>query len=292
MYKNRNILLLFLAALIWGTAFVAQSVSMDYVGPFTFNAARFLIGCIVLLPFVIKQTPKGKALFDKQTVIVGLACSVMLFTASSLQQVGIQYTSVGKAGFLTSLYIIIVPFLNKLCFKQNLPKTIGIALVLATIGLYLLSINEALTIELGDILEILGAVFFALHILIIDHYAENLNGVKVSCIQFFGVSVFSLIAAIISNEVITLHSIVSAYFPILYTGIFSCGVAYTLQIIGQKGVNPTLASLILSLESTIAVIAAFIILHQTLSIRELIGCLFVFSSIILAQLPSKQKGDA
>ena len=286
--RNRNIVLLFLAAFIWGTAFVAQSVSLNYISPLTFNACRFFIGFLVLLPFVVRNTKKGEPYIDKHTFIIGISCSIVLFIAANLQQIGLQYSSVGKTGFLTGLYIIIVPFLNKLLFKENLSKNIFIGLLLATIGLYLLSITETFTIEVTDLILLTSALFFAFQILIIDHFAYQLDGVKVSCVQFFGVSILSMIAAILTED-ISLSSIIDAYIPILYTGVLSCGIAYTLQIIGQKDVNPALASLILSLESTIATIAAFVILNEILTQRELIGCLFVFCSVIIAQLPNKVK---
>ena len=288
MQSKKNIMLLFLAAFIWGTAFVAQSMSLDYIEPLTFNACRFTVGFLVLVPFVVKNTKKGEPYIDKKTLLVGLSCSAALFIAAALQQIGLQYTSVGKTGFVTGLYIIIVPFLNKLIFKQSLSKNIFIGLFLATIGLYLLSITNTFTIELNDIILLLSALFFAVQILIVDHFAYNLDGVKVSCMQFFGVSILSIIAAVLTED-ITVSSIANAYLPILYTGVLSCGIAYTLQIIGQKDVNPTLASLILSLESTIATIAAFFILNQILTMRELLGCIFVFCSVIIAQLPDKVK---
>ena len=288
MQSKRNILLLFLAAFIWGTAFVAQSVSLNYIGPLTFNSCRFIIGCLVLLPFVVRNTRKGEPYINKQTLLVGLACSFVLFIAANLQQIGLQFTSVGKTGFLTGLYIIIVPFLNRLWFKERLSRNIFIGLCLATIGLYLLSITESFTIESGDLVLLTSALFFAFQILIVDHFAYDLDGVKVSCVQFFGVSILSMIAAVLTEDIVV-SSIIDAYVPILYTGILSCGLAYTLQIIGQKDVNPALASLILSLESTIATIAAFFILNQTLTQRELIGCIFVFCSVIIAQIPNKVK---
>ena len=281
----KNSLLLLLAAIIWGIAFVAQSVGMKYVGGFTFNAVRSLIGAVVLIPliFILKKrnSPSDSAskasgrsdtssntvsnMQEKKTLIIGgIACGICLCLASNFQQFGIKYTTVGKAGFITACYIVIVPviglFLGKKC-----TKFIWAAVAMALIGLYLLCITDGFSIGKGDLLVLVCAFLFSLHILVIDYFSPKVDGVKLSCIQFL-----------------------TAWQPILYAGVMSCGVAYTLQIIGQKNMNPTVASLILSLESCISVLAGWIILGQQLSAKEILGCIIMFAAIILAQLPQKQ----
>ena len=300
--KNwKSPLLLLLTATIWGVAFVAQSVGMDYVKPFTFNGVRSLLGAVVLVPVIFlfgRQkkddgigTGADKKRKDSKTLwLGGILCGLCLCVASSLQQIGIQYTTAGKAGFLTAMYIIIVPviglFLGKKC---NL--SLGISIALATVGLYLLSIKDGFNINTGDIYVIICAVVFAVHIMVIDYFAPKCNGVKLSCIQFLVCGVLCMIVALIFEKP-QFSQIMAAWLPIAYAGIMSCGVAYTLQIIGQKGMNPTVASLILSLESVISVLAGWLILQQTLSFRELIGCVIMFAAIILAQLPEKLNRDA
>ena len=283
-------LLLLLTAAIWGVAFVAQSVGMDYVKPFTFNGVRSLLGAVVLLPVICffnnKNDSVGKSKEEPKTLWMGGAlCGLCLCVASSLQQIGIQYTTAGKAGFLTAMYIIIVPVLGLFLGKKCSPF-VGISIGLATVGLYLLSIRDGFSIGTGDIYVILCAVVFSLHILVIDYFAPKCDGVKLSCIQFLVCGVIcSVIAFIVEKP--ELSQILAAWLPIAYAGIMSCGVAYTLQIIGQKGMNPTVASLILSLESVISVLAGWVLLKQALSVRELIGCVIMFAAIILAQLPWK-----
>ena len=215
----------------------------------------------------------------------GVLCGLCLCVASSLQQIGIQYTTAGKAGFLTAMYIIMVPVFG-LFLKKKCSPFVGISIVLATVGLYLLSIKEGFNIGKGDIYVISCAVVFSIHILVIDYFAPKCNGVKLSCIQFLVCGVLCSVIALVVEEP-TISGILAAWLPIAYAGVMSCGVAYTLQIIGQKGMNPTVASLILSLESVISVLAGWLLLHQTLSAREIIGCMIMFAAIILAQLPTK-----
>lgn len=295
----RNSLLLFLTAAIWGTAFVAQSVGMDYVGPFTFNSVRCFIGGIVLIPCIFllnkimpqnneKMSPEEKIQNRKTLLIGGVCCGILLAIASNLQQVGIQYTTVGRAGFITACYIVIVPILGALFFHKKCGSSIWVAVVLALIGLYLLCINDGFSVGIGDILIMICAVMFSLHILVIDHFSPLVDGVKMSCIQFFVCGILSAIPALFT-ETIVFSDILSAWQPILYAGALSCGVAYTLQIIGQKNMNPTVAALILSLESCISVLAGWVILHQTLTSKELFGCLLMAIAIVLAQLPEKTK---
>ena len=288
--KNwKSPLLLLLTATIWGVAFVAQSVGMDYVEPFTFNGLRNLLGALVLLPVIYGMSGKKAAAVEKKDTrtlwLGGVLCGLCLCVASSLQQIGIQYTTAGKAGFLTAMYIIMVPVFG-LFLKKKCSPFVGISIVLATVGLYLLSIKEGFNIGKGDIYVILCAVVFSMHILVIDYFAPKCNGVKLSCIQFLVCGVLCSVIALVMEEP-TLSGILAAWLPIAYAGVMSCGVAYTLQIIGQKGMNPTVASLILSLESVISVLAGWLLLHQTLSAREIIGCAIMFAAIILAQLPTK-----
>lgn len=295
-FALRQSLLLFLAATIWGTAFVAQSVGMDYVQPFTFNAVRNIVGALVLMPgiAIIGRLSRNKNIKaakqrDKKTLIAGgIICGFILCVASSLQQFGIKYTTVGKAGFITALYIIIVPLIG-LLFKKKTSLKIWIAVFSALIGLYLLCITDRITsIQPGDILLLGCAVVFSMHILAIDHFSPLVDGVKMSCIQFMTCAVISCVCMMIFEDPEPKH-IVDAWFPIIYTGAISSGFAYTLQIIGQKGLDPTVASLIMSLESVVSLIAGWIILHEVLSPRELAGCLIMFFAIILVQLPSRKK---
>lgn len=296
--KFRSPLLLLLTAAVWGIAFVAQSVGMDYVGPFTFSFSRNLLGCASLLPIIWflgrKNADKSSGLTaeekkaGRKTLLTGgVCCGIVLFIASNLQQVGIQYTSVGKAGFITACYIVIVPILGLFMKKKSSPF-IWAAVVLALIGLYLLCITESFSIGLGDLLMLLCAFTFSLHILVIDHFSPLVDGVKMSCIQFLVCGLLSAVAALIAGETISLTNLLHAWQPIVYAGVMSCGVGYTLQIVGQKDMNPTVASLILSLESCFSVLAGWIILGQRLSAREILGCVTMFGAIILAQLPQKK----
>ncbi|MDD3278128.1 MAG: DMT family transporter [Lachnospiraceae bacterium] len=287
----KNSLLLLLAATIWGIAFVAQSVGMDYVGPFTFNCIRSLLGGLVLLP-VIWIFNRGKKssppVSEKKTLwLGGICCGILLAAGSSFQQLGIMYTSVGKAGFITACYIILVPIAG-LFLKRKCSPLVWISVILALFGLYLLCMNEQLSIGKGDIYVFICAIFFTLHILVIDYFSPRTDGVKMSCIQFFVCGICCGIIMLFT-ETPRLTDILLAWKPIAYAGIMSCGVAYTLQIVGQKNMNPTVASLILSLESCISVLAGWIILGQSLSAKEITGCFFMFAAIILVQLPVKQK---
>lgn len=289
----RQSLLLFLTATIWGVAFVAQSVGMDYVEPFTFNAVRNMIGAIVLLPCIgLLNRLNGKVNDEagepqkKTLVIGGISCGVLLFVASNLQQFGIQYTTVGKAGFITAMYIVLVPVFGIFLHKKAGLK-IWAAVALAVAGLYLLCMTDgSFSLQMGDLLVLACAVAFSFHILVIDYFSPKVDGVKLSCIQFFTCAVLSAIGMLLFEEP-KLSQILAAWVPILYAGVMSCGVAYTLQIIGQKGMNPTVASLILSLESVVSLLAGWVILGQKLSKRELAGCALAFAAIILVQLPSK-----
>ena len=288
----RNSLLLLLTATIWGVAFVAQSVGMDYVQPFTFNGIRSIIGGLVLIPciFLLNRLKSPSEPIRKSSsrplLAGGILCGLCLFAASSFQQFGIKYTTVGKAGFITACYIVIVPILG-LFLKKKCSPLIWVSLLLALVGLYFLCMSGSISLGLGDLLVLIGAFLFSIHILVIDHYSPLADGVQLSCIQFFVCGVLSLICMFLF-ETPDLSMILMAWLPILYAGVLSCGVAYTLQVVGQKNMNPTVASLILSMESCISVLAGWLILGQALSSRELLGCVLMFAAIILAQIPVRK----
>lgn len=296
----RNSLLLLLTAVIWGVAFVAQSVGMDYVGAFTFNCVRSIIGGLVLIPCIIflknlKSGENGEKMALKESlhvtrveVIGGICCGTALFAASNFQQFGISYTTVGKAGFITALYVVIVPIMG-LFFRKKVSFVVWISVVLSVIGLYLLCMTEnSFALSFGDLLVLICAVLFSIHILVIDYFSPRGDGVVMSCIQFLVCGLLSGVMMLLF-ETPDLSSILAAKVPILYAGVMSCGVAYTLQIVGQKDMNPTVASLILCLESVVSALAGWLILHEALSARELAGCFLMFFAIVLAQLPVAQK---
>lgn len=295
----RNSILLLLAACIWGVAFVAQSVAMDHIGPYTFSCIRFLLGGIVLLPVIgiFSVSGKGRSVKaegsvwkrNRLLIIGGICCGIALCVASNLQQIGIITTSAGKAGFITAFYIVFVPIVN-LFFGKKSSLLIWLSVALALVGLYLLCITESFSINQGDVYLLLCAIVFSAHILIIDHFSPLVDGVKMSCIQFFVAGILSAIPMLLYENP-SFAQLKAASVSILYAGIMSCGVAYTLQIVGQKNMNPTIASLILSLESVVSVLAGWIILHQALSTREIIGCVLMFGAIIFAQLPSKHSAS-
>lgn len=299
MNKTKNTFLLLLTAFIWGIAFVAQSVGMDYVGPLTFNSVRSIIGALFLIPCIalldkLKEKENKTADTDipsepqdKKTLIIGgICCGIAIAIASTLQQYGIAHTTVGKAGFITALYIVIVPILG-IFFKKKPRLIVWVSVVLALAGLYFLCMTESLSFGIGDTLVLLCAFVFALHILIIDHFSPKVDGVRMSCIQFAIAGIFCGIPALIFERP-TLSSLLSAWAPILYAGVLSCGVAYTLQIIAQKDYDPTAAALLLSLESVFSVLAGWVILGQSLSPREIFGCVLVFVAIVLVQLPERK----
>lgn len=292
----KSSLCLLLAAVVWGVAFVAQSVGMDYVEPFTFNGIRSIIGGLVLIPciFLMNRThdkeekeidPKENAAKRKTLLIGGLCCGICLCVASNLQQIGISYTTVGKAGFITAMYIVLVPVLG-IFLKKKIGLKVWISVALAVLGLYLLCMSGSFTLQKGDALVLLCALVFAVHILVVDYFSPRTDGVKLSCIQFLVSGAISMVLMLMFEHP-QMSAILSAWMPILYAGVFSCGIGYTLQIVGQKQMDPTVASLILSLESVISVLAGWVLLHQNLSIRELCGCGVMFAAIILAQLPEK-----
>lgn len=289
--RPKNAIMLILTAFIWGTAFVAQSVGMDFLGPFTFNGVRSFIGGVALLPCIFLFGRRGEtketAGSRRDLLVGGAACGCLLFAASSLQQIGIMYTTAGKAGFITSCYIVIVPVLGIFLHKK-IGWKVWLAVAVAVLGLYLLCIKDGFSIGKGDFLIFLCAIGFSLHILVIDYFAPRVEGVKMACIQFFVCGLISLIPMYVA-ETPRVSDLRMGWLPLLYAGVLSCGVGYTLQIIGQKNVNPAIASLILSLESCFSVLAGWLFLGEQMSVRESAGCIFMFIAIILAQLPEKRK---
>ena len=298
----RNSILLVLTAFIWGIAFVAQSEGGNAVGPFTFNGIRSLIGSIVLLPVIAlldrmkltSKKPVTKA--EKKTLLIGgLSCGVLLFLASSAQQLGICLgTPAGKAGFLTACYILLVPVLG-LFLKKKCGVRVWVGIAITLVGLYLLCMSETLRLQRSDLLLLACALLFAVHILVVDYFSPQVDGVRMSCIQFLVCGILSLIPMFFSEirvgADVWLAKLTDpgAWLAILYAGVLSCGVAYTLQIVGQNGINPTVASMLLSLESVFSVLAGWIILKQSLGAKELLGCGLIFIAIIRAQLPEKKK---
>lgn len=297
MKKLKYSLLLLLAAIIWGITFVAQSDAMAYIEPFTFNAVRFAMGSLTLLPFIQffgKRMAKHENADEevekknrKMLIIGGLICGVLLCIASSFQQFGIALgDSVGKAGFVTSFYIILVPTFG-VFLKRRTSLLIWISATIALAGLYLLCVKNDFSLEKADALYLICAIFFAVHIVLISIISPHVNGVMLSCIQFAVASVVSAICMFVFEKP-NMSAIIDAIVPLAYAGVLSCGVAYTLQIIGQRELDSTVASLIMSLESAASVVAGWLILNQTLSERETIGCLIMLAATVLAQLPSKK----
>lgn len=291
--RPKNACVLLLTAFIWGTAFVAQSVGMDYLEPFTFNGVRCLIGAIALLPciwFFNRGKEKENKVNDENAkrdlIKGGIACGILLFAASSLQQIGLVYTAAGKAGFITAFYIVLVPVFGIFLHKK-IGWKVWTAVAIALAGLYFLCITEAFTIGVGDIYVLLCALIFSVHILVVDHCAPKVDGVKLSCIQFLVAGIVSIPFMLILESP-KMGNMMTSWFPLIYAGVFSCGIAYTLQILGQKNVNPAVASLILSLESCFSVLSGWVILGERLSARETIGCIMMFAAIILAQIPDKK----
>ncbi len=364
-FQMRQSLLLLLTATIWGVAFVAQSVGMDYVGPLTFNCVRSLLGGAVLLPCIwlldkyggkhgpigeegrighegknggqaegrlqighegknggqaegrlqighegkngkqadrqlqIGHEGKKRKQADRQLLAGGIICGLLLCLATNFQQVGIAYTTVGKAGFITALYIVIVPVLGLFSHRKCRPL-LWLGVFLALVGLYFLCMAGAgaqvtegqvfpgIPIGKGDFLVFICALLFSGHILAIDHFTQRVDGVKMSCIQFWVCGLVSGVGMFLAEEP-RLAEILMAWKPLLYAGVMSCGVAYTLQVVGQKGMDPTVASLILSLESVISVLAGLVVLGQRLSWQETLGCALMFAAIVLAQVAGKEK---
>ena len=291
----KSSLILLLTATIWGVAFVAQSVGMEYIGPFTFNAIRCVLGGLVLIPVILvlkkkKETgAENQEKEDKKTLWAGgIACGVILCIASNLQQFGIMEASVGKSGFFTALYIVMIPVIGIFIGKRPGIK-LWFCVALAVVGMYLLCMKDgSFTIERADIMLLLCALAFSFHILVVDYFSPKVDGVKMSCIQFFVCGVLSAVGMLFT-ETPDISNIQAAWLPLLYAGLLSCGVGYTLQIVGQKGINPVIASLIMSLESVISALAGWVVLGQVLSPKEILGCVLMFVAIIITQIPIGNK---
>lgn len=293
--QTRGSLMLLLCAMVWGAAFVAQSEGMNYVEPFTMQAARYALSGLVLLPVIALRDRKGVsrrpvgAQAKKRQLLCGMICGALLCAASIVQQYGILYTTVGKSGFITTTYIILVPFLG-LFLKLRVRLINWLCALLSLWGLGLLCVGAGgfSGINRGDWLTLVCAVFFAVHILFIDRCCHDLDGVRLACTQFFTCAFISAIFMLLL-ETPSWAAIKSAWLPIVYAGVFSGGVGYTLQILGQQLVAPTLASMLLSLESCFATLFGWLLLHQSLSARELLGCAVIFAAILIAQLPQTNK---
>lgn len=293
---TRNFVYLLLAAFFWGTAFVGQAIGVGYVAPFTFTAGRSLIGCLFLIPVIffldrfespVKRARKRQPEVRRNTLIGGIVSGCALFAAESFQQFGLVYTTVGKAGFLTALYIIIVPVLARIRGIRS-SGLLWIAVAIAVIALYCLSIKEDFTIGLGELLCFICAFLYSAQIMAIDYYVPKADAVEMSWVMFLTGGVLGLIFTAIFEQGTTLQAVMLALPAMLYVGIFSNGLAYTCQVIGQKGANPAIASLTMSLESVIGALSGWIILGQTLSAREIIGCVLMGIAIVIVQIPQRR----
>ena len=278
---------------IWGSAFIAQSVGMDLIGPFTFQAIRCMLAVIFLFLITLifdwkigiqQSLSKWK---NKRLWMAGGICGCALFVAASLQQIGLVYTDPGKAGFLTAMYIVLVPMLGIFVHRRPGLNAV-ISVVLALVGLYLLSFMGVTSINVGDLFLIGGALGFAVQILLIDRFAQDLDGLRLNCVQALVVAVLSVPFMLLTEE-LDMGNILACWLPLGFAGLLSMGVAYSLQIVGQKNLEPTTASLIMSLESVFAALGGWLILHNTMTPRELCGCGLVFAGVIISQLPTKKQ---
>lgn len=281
-------LLLLLTAVIWGFAFVAQRAGMEFLGPFTFNTARFTLGSLSLIPLLIINRNNN---FKKEKFLPvnnhnlfygGLAAGSVLFLGATFQQGGLVYTDAGKAGFITGFYVILVPILG-LFIKQKTSLITWLGAIVATAGLYFLSLNETFDVNIGDVLVLIGAFFWAIQILVIGFYSTKVDPFQLAFTQFVVCAAFSLIAALIT-ETIILQNLINAYLPLLYAGIFSVGIAFTIQVVAQQNAHPANAAIIMSLEAVFAVIGGWMILNESIPIRGLMGCLLMLIGMILSQL--------
>ncbi len=290
--KMKANLLLFIAAFIWGTAFVAQK-SGGAIGSFTFNGIRTFIGGLVLLPLVIRShKDKSLPLFTKEELTGGIVCGFFLFIAASLQQFGLAYTTAGKAAFITTLYVVFCPILSLIVHKKKTRPLVWLCVVLDVIGLYLLCMTDAsFSIQLGDTLVILCAVAFAAQMVSVDNFIDRIDGLKLSCIQFLFSGLLGIICMFIFEGPVSVSNIMTAWFPILYAGVISCGIAYTFQVLGQKEATPTIAALILCLESVFGVLAGAVLLHETMTMREILGCIIMFAAVVISNLPEKSSKE-
>jgi drug/metabolite transporter (DMT)-like permease len=280
--------LLMVTAMIWGFAFVAQRIGMEHVGPFTFNGVRFALGSLSLLPLLLRgnfrtTSPGHRQPAEAASLLrAGSAAGIALFLGASLQQVGLVYTTAGKAGFITGLYVVIVPLLG-LFWRQQPDAGTWIGAALAAVGLYLLSVTGTFTIQIGDLLELLGAFFWAGHVLIIGHYSPRIDALRLAFVQYAACSLLSLLAAA-AVETVTMEGLIGAAVPIFYGGVLSVGVAYTLQVVAQKDAHPAHAAILLSMEAVFAALGGWMLLEETLSLRGAIGCGLMLAGMLLSQL--------
>lgn len=290
-----NILLL-ITAMIWGFAFVAQRVGAQYIGAFTFNGIRFMLGGLSLIPVILINNKYSKPAREEagahtdgpfRVILYGLIAGSVLFAGAALQQTGLKYTSAGKAAFITGLYIALVPVVG-LFIKQKVSASTWGGVALAVGGLYLLSITEGFTIEMGDLLEIIGAFFWATHILLIDHFIKKVDALKLSIAQILTCSALSLCAAFIFEDM-TVFALKQALVPLLYGGFCSVGIAYTLQVVGQKHAKPSHAAIIMSMESVFASMGGALILDENLGTRGYLGCILMLSGMLLSQFSNIKK---
>lgn len=293
-----GIVFLLITSIVWGLGFVAQSIGTEVIGPFSFNAARFALGGVVLVPFylIIAKLQNNKVNSQEEIVLLkksryegvknGVSVGVILMAGANFQQFGMFYTTAGKAGFISALYIIMVPIIY-VCFGFKIRRNVWLGIILSVIGMYCLSFKDNLTVNFGDMLLFISAFIYSWHIISIDKFSKYSDSVLLSMIQFFTASILSFIFAFVFDKPY-ISQFISAGRAILYSGILSGGVGYTLQIMGQRRVSPTVSSLIMSLESVFAVLGGWIILNEILSFKEMSGCILLFIAIILAQLPQKQ----
>ena len=293
----KSVFILLLTAAIWGFAFVAQRLGMGFLGAFTFNGIRFALGSISLLPVIYFFDKKFKSENSaervdadiKTTIKSGVIAGCILYIAASLQQVGLIYTTAAKAGFITSLYIVLVPILG-IFLKQKTHSTTWLGAITAAVGLYFLSINEGFTIEFGDLLQVIGALFWAVHIQVIDKFVKNVDAIKLSSTQFATCSVLSLITAFIFED-ISMSGVIDAIVPLLYGGVMSAGVAYTLQAVGQRYAKPSHAAIALSMEAVFAAIGGILILNETMSLRGYLGCALMLAGMLISQAENIKKPE-
>lgn len=287
--QTRANLILLLTSVIWGFAFVAQRSGMQFVGPFTFNTIRFAIGGVLLIPLALyldRQRQRSKLpavpVSNKALLGGGVLAGVFLFGGASLQQAGLVYTTAGKAGFITGLYVVLVPIIG-LAFGQRTAVGTWIGATLAAVGLYLLSVQGDFSVQIGDLLILLGAFMWAGHVLLLGHLSPGIDPVRLACVQFLVCAAFSLVVAVLV-ETVTITGLQQALVPILYAGIMSVGVGYTLQVVGQRYARPPHAAIILSLESVFAVIGGWLLLGEQLGTRGLVGCALMLAGILISQI--------
>ena len=282
--------LLLLTSLIWGFAFVAQRMGMEHVGPFIFNGIRFALGALVILPFILLSKPSAPSAqrpASRYLLIGGIILGLTVFGGATLQQYGLVYTTAGNAGFITGLYVVFVPILGLL--RRQFPHfTVWIAALLAAVGLYFLSVTESFSIQFGDLLVLIGAVFWAMHVVIIGVMSPKVNALKLALIQYLVCAVLSLIIAL-AVESNTLEGLIDATIPILYGGILSVGIAYTLQVIAQKTAPPAHAAIILSLEAVFAAIGGWLVLNEEIGSRGILGCGLMLLGMLVAQYHSLRR---